>query len=61
MLNADKYIDRLRLVLKSTDAMKINKSYKPRLEFVTNRIVDIITDYDKDFDRAMQEMEKQNV
>jgi len=61
MLNADKYIDRLRVVLKSTDAMKINKGYKPRLEFVTNRIVDIITDYDKDFDRAMEEMEKKNV
>jgi hypothetical protein len=41
--------------------MKINKGYKPRLEFVTNRIVDIITDYDKDFDRAMEEMEKKNV
>ena len=61
MLNADKYIDRLRVIIKSTDAMKINKGYKPRLEFVTNRIVDIITDYDKDFDRAMEEMEKENV
>ena len=61
MLNADKYINRLRIIIKSTDAMKINKGYKPRLEFVTNRIVDIITDYDKDFDRAMEEMEKKNV
>ena len=59
MLNADKYIDRLRIVIKSTDEMKTNKGYKPRLEFVTNRVIDIITDYDKDFDRAMQEMEKQ--
>ena len=61
MLNADKYIDRLRVVIKSTDAMKISKGYKPRLEFVTNRVIDIITDYDKDFDRAMEKMEKENV
>ena len=61
MLNADKYIDRLRVIIKSTDAMKINKGYKPRLEFVTNRVIDIIKDYDKDFDRAMEEMEKENV
>jgi len=61
MLNAGKYIHRLRLIIKSTDAMKVNKGYKPRLEFITNRVEDIIRDYDRDFDKAMEEMEKENV
>ncbi len=61
MLNADKYINRLRVIIKSNDEMKINKGYKPRLEFITHRIKDVIKDYDEDFDKALEHhhMEKQ--
>ena len=54
MLNADKYINRLRIIIKSNDEMKINKGYKPRLEFMTYRIKDVIKDYDADFDKALE-------
>jgi hypothetical protein len=37
----------------------MNKS--EQLDYMVNRTKDVIKDYDKDFDNAMQEMEKQNV
>ena len=49
MLNADKYIDRLRVIVKNEE-----KYYK---SFFINRIKDVIKDYDNDFDKAMEEME----
>ena len=49
MLNADKYIDRLRVIVKNEE-----KYYK---SFFINRIKDVIKDYDRDFDKAMEEEE----
>ena len=51
MLNADKYIVRLRVIVKNEE-----KYYK---SFFINRIKDVIKDYDNDFDKAMEEMEKE--
>ena len=60
MLDADKYISRLRLIVKGVDELVyMNKS--EQLDYIVNRTKDVIKDYDKDFDNAMQEMEKQNV
>ena len=60
MLNADKYISRLRLIVKGVDELVyMNKS--EQLDYMVNRTKDVIKDYDKDFDNAMEEMEKQNV
>jgi hypothetical protein len=60
MLDADKYIRRLRLIVKGVDELVyMNKS--EQLDYMINRTKDVIKDYDKDFDNAMQEMEKQNV
>ena len=60
MLDADKYINRLRLIVKGVDELVyMNKS--EQLDYIVNRTKDVIKDYDKDFDNAMQEMEKQNV
>ena len=60
MLNADKYISRLKLIVKGVDELVyMNKS--EQLDYMVNRTKDVIKDYDKDFDNAMQEMEKQNV
>ena len=61
MLNADKYINRLRVIVKSVEEMGNKKSYnlpQHRLDFITNRVKDVIRDYDNDFDKAMEEMEK---
>ena len=56
MLNADKYIDRLRVIVKSADELEkhLNKA-----NFVLYRVKDVIKDYDKDFDKTMEEMEKE--
>ena len=60
MLDADKYISRLRLIVKGVDEfVYMNKS--EQLDYMVNRTKDVIKDYDKDFDNAMEEMEKQNV
>jgi len=58
MLNADKYIDRLRVIVKSSDTLE---KHLDKANFILYRVKDIIKDYDKDFDRAMEEMEKENV
>ena len=50
MLNANKYIDRLRVIVKEEE-----KYYK---SFFINRIKDVIKDYDRDFDNTLEEMEK---
>tara|TARA_Y100001937_G_scaffold55368_1_gene76302 strand:+ start:245 stop:427 length:183 start_codon:yes stop_codon:yes gene_type:complete len=60
MLDADKYINRLRLIVKGVDELVyMNKS--EQLDYMVNKTKDVIKDYDKDFDNAMEEMEKQNV
>ena len=60
MLDATKYMNRLRLIVLGVDELVyMNKS--EQLDYMVNRTKDVIKDYDKDFDNAMQEMEKQNV
>ena len=51
MLNADKYIDRLRVIVKSADELEkhLNKT-----NFVLYRVKDVIKDYDEDFDKALE-------
>ena len=60
MLDADKYISRLRLIVKGVDELVYMNKIE-QLDYMVNRTKDVIKDYDKDFDNAMQEMEKQNV
>ena len=45
MLDANKYIDRLRVII-------MDKDWDIR-----DRVKDLIRDYDRDFDKAMEEME----
>ena len=56
MLNADKYIDRLRVIVKSADELEkhLNKT-----NFILYWVKDVIKDYDNDFDKTMEEMEKE--
>jgi hypothetical protein len=57
MLNADKYIDRLRVIVKSNDEMGNKKNYhlpQQRLEFMAYRVKDVIKDYDEDFNKALE-------
>ena len=51
MLNADKYIDRLRVIVKSAEELEkhLNKT-----NFILYRVKDVIKDYDKDFDKALE-------
>ena len=56
MLDADKYINRLRLIVKGVDELVyMNKS--EQLDYLLNRVKDVVKDYDRDFDNAMEEME----
>ncbi len=54
MLNADKYIDRLRVIVKSADELE---KHLDKTNFILYRVKDVIKDYDEDFDKAMEEME----
>ena len=56
MLNADKYIDRLRVIVKSSDEVE---KHLDKANFLLYRLKDLIRDYDNDFDKAMEEMEKE--
>ena len=56
MLNADKYIDRLRVIVKSSDEVE---KHLDKANFLLYRLKDLIRDYDNDFDKAMTEMEKE--
>jgi len=60
MLDATKYMNRLRVVIKGTDEMLYMKDWE-KFDYLYNRVNDIIKDYDKDFDNAMEEMEKNEV
>ena len=48
MLNENRYIDRLRVIVKEEH---------DRRKFVS-RVEDLIRDYDRDFDNTLEEMEK---
>ena len=53
MLDPNKYIDRLRVIVKEN-------ANEPEPNFSWfNRVTDLIKDYDKEFDKAMEEMERE--
>ena len=52
MLDANKYIDRLREIVKDTKTINAIGSV-----YILCRVQDLIRDYDRDFDKAMEEME----
>ena len=56
MLDATKYMNRLRVYLKCADEMLYMKDWE-KFDYLYNRVNDIIKDYDKDFDEAMEKME----
>ncbi len=56
MLDATKYMNRLRLIVLGVDELVyMNKS--EQLDYLLNRVKDVVKDYDRDFDDAMEEME----
>ena len=56
MLDATKYINRLKVIVAGVDELVyMNKS--EQLDYLLNRVKDVVKDYDKDFDNAMEEME----
>ena len=56
MLDATKYMNRLRLIVLGVDELVyMNKS--EQLDYLLNRVKDVVKDYDIDFDNAMEEME----
>lgn len=56
MLDANKYIDRLRVIVKSSDEVE---KYIDKANFLLYRLEDLIRDYDRDFDKAMEEMKEE--
>ena len=63
MLDANKYIDRLRQTVKDVRSLKndgrgVSFDAETRLNYLLNRCDDLVKDYDEDFDNAMEEMEK---
>ena len=62
MLDANKYIDRLRQTVKDVKSWKndgrgVSFTVEKRFDYLLNRCSDIIRDYDMDFSKAMEEME----
>ena len=48
LINADKYIERLRQTLKDTKSIGVNKlSSAEKYDYLSNRCSDIIRDYDE--------------
>ena len=61
MLDANKYIDRLRQTIKDTESIYCDYLLDDSLSYIVNRVKDIIRDYDREFNKAMEEMEKESV
>ena len=57
LINADKYIERLRLTLKDTKSIGVNKlSSTEKYEYLSNRCSDIIRDYDEEYNETLEEL-----
>jgi len=57
LINADKYIERLRQTLKDTKSIGVNKlSSTEKYEYLSNRCSDIIRDYDEDYNETLEEL-----
>ena len=57
LINADKYIERLRQTLKDTKSIGVNKlSSTEKYEYLSNRCSDIIRDYDLEYNETLMEL-----
>ena len=57
IINADKYIERLRQTLKDTKSIGVNKlSSTEKYEYLSNRCSDIIRDYDLEYNETLEEL-----
>jgi len=57
LINADKYIERLRQTLKDTKSIGVNKlSSTEKYDYLSNRCSDIIRDYDEDYKETLEEL-----
>ena len=57
LINADKYIERLRQTLKDTKSIGVNKlSSTEKYDYLSNRCSDIIRDYDEDYNETLEEL-----
>lgn len=57
MLDANKYIDRLRQTIKDTESIYCDYLLDDSLSYIVNRVKDIIRDYDREFNSFLNEME----
>jgi hypothetical protein len=57
LINADKYIERLRQTLKDTKSIGVNKlSATEKYDYLSNRCSDIIRDYDEEYNETLEEL-----
>ena len=57
LINADKYIERLRQTLKDIKSIGVNKlSSTEKFDYLSNRCSDIIRDYDEDYNETLEEL-----
>ena len=57
LINADKYIERLRQTLKDTKSIGVNKlSSTEKYDYLANRCSDIIRDYDLEYNETLMEL-----
>ena len=62
MHDANKYIDRLRQTVKDVRSLKndgrgVSFTVEKRFEYLLNRCSDLVRDYDRDFNKAIEEEE----
>jgi hypothetical protein len=57
LINADKYIERLRQTLKDTKSIGVARlSTADKFDYLFNRCSDIIRDYDEDYKQSIEEL-----
>ena len=57
LINADKYIERLRQTLKDTKSIGVHKlSSTEKFDYLSNRCSDIIRDYDEEYKETLEEL-----
>tara|TARA_X000001036_G_scaffold221754_1_gene207513 strand:- start:133 stop:363 length:231 start_codon:yes stop_codon:yes gene_type:complete len=57
LINADKYIERLRQTLKDTKSIGVHKLSAPeKYDYLSNRCSDIIRDYDVEYNETLMEL-----
>ena len=57
IINADKYIERLRQTLKDTKSIGVHKlSATEKFDYLSNRCSDIIRDYDEEYKQTLEEL-----